>query len=317
MGQHTTFDQETLRDLWRLAKETEVATKWQSHHLEHIYLCTSKGELQIREEKGLIKSILRFFNKKWYVIEAGSPTAENLRKIHDKTADLSEQTLVKAISASSLVREEVSINEVLDKIKSACRIVNLILQHIMEHKVEHAVESRQEEIKLFFNNLFLPSFGVSDARRGETVRAYEELRRAHTMASNQSLGIVEKVQGYLDAAVAQLNVAMSGKEEAQHILNQANNARSQESLDVCAARAKECAGSADEALKLVTEIAKQADILVKAKASSENQPVLNFGEIEELKKIREIINVVGQVAEYAESAKNAASRVVNLSRPLG
>jgi hypothetical protein len=183
----------------------------------------------------------------------------------------------------------------------------------MERKIENALESRQEAIKMHFSGLFLPTWGLSDTRKAEMQRAQDELKHAQEVALNKFAGIVEKVQAYLDAATAQLNVAITGKQEAEQLLQQVKNSTGTEGLDIAVQKAKECAKSADEAVNYVNTIARLADELVKVKQAQASQLNLNFGEIDELKKFREIVNVEGEVAEYAQAAKVAALEVDKLA----
>lgn len=323
MSGHSSLDQATLLELWELANEAEIASKGQSRALKNIYISasSSKGKtvLHIKNQSG--KAFSRFFhwlsrwiNKSSYRLAPGSKCAEELKRLHEKTSDLSEASLIKAIVASSLCSDGMSAEDVLVKIKAGCRVVNLLLQHTMEHKLENAMEANQEDIKLFFGRLFLPSWGLTDARKAEIQRASEELKHAQTTAENKFLDVIEKIQAYLDAATAQLNVAMTGKEEAEELLNKARSARTADSLQHAAMKAKECANAADDAVSLARDIVKQADAVIKVLESEENQPILNFIEIEKLKKFREIVNIVGQTAEYAQTAKDAAAEVMKLAR---
>lgn len=323
MAGHASLDQSTLLELWNLANECEVATKGHPRAIKNIYIraITSgeKAHLHVQYERGtgfaqLISWLHRFLNKKSYEIKDGSPVANLLQQLHNKTVDLSEAALIKAIGASSLCKEGgLGAFDVLTKIKKGCRTVNLILQHILEHKLEKTIEPRQESLKLFFSGLFLPSWGLTDARMAEIQRAAEELQRAQAVAANKNVGIVEKIQAYLDAATAQLNVAMTGKEEAEELLSRAKCGHLLEDPNIAAIKASDSSTAADSAASQVNEIVKLADALVKAKEASPSKAILNFGQIEELKKFREIINVVGQVAEYAQAAKKAAYEVSRLA----
>lgn len=322
MPGHSTFDQTTLLDLWKLVRDCDIATKGHRHSLKNIYIRTQtvNGQkcLCVRNENGglfsrFIHWCSRSLNHKSYTITNDSSTTWLLRQLHDKMADLSESALMKAISTSTIVTDGLSENEVLTQIKIGCRRLNHILQHIMERKVEKALESRQEAIVVLFSGLFLPNWDLADARKAEIQRAADELRRAQSAAKDMVISTSDKIQGYLDAACAQLNVAMTGKEEAEHLLKQAKSGHSIETLDQVAQKANECANDADQASIQVAGIIKQADELVKTKEKQPNQPILNFGEIEELKKFREIVNVVGQVAEYAQSARNLAAEVAKLA----
>lgn len=310
MAGHSSLDQGTLQELWKIAQEAEEATKNVKRVFKNIFIRTYRSHLQVHKEQGFMDFFYRYFFKKSYVLEPGSPTAQLLMQLNSKTIDLSEQSLIKAIASSPICKDGLMVHDVLAKIKSGCRTVNHILQHAMERKIEHAIEEKQEGIKLFFSGLFLPNWGLADARRAEIQRAADELKRAQAAAMSKSIDNKQKIQAYLDAATAQLNVAMTGKEEAEEILKQAKAGRTIDTVEVAALKAKECAQSADEAVFHLQDIVRQADSIVKSK---ETNPILNFGEIEELKRMREILNILGQVAEYAQSAKNAASEVVKLA----
>ncbi len=322
MTKYAALDQTTLLELWKIACDTEIAANGKRPPYKNLYIYTEsiKGQknLRVQNEGGTIltrfmRSMGRFLNKRAYMLTPGSPTAELLKQLHDKTCDLDESTCLKAINSSNLSKNGLSANDILNKIKFSCRCVNHILQHVMERKLENSLESRQESIKIFMTSLLMPTWGLGDIRKAETQHAHEELRRAQEAAASKVVSIIEKIQFYLDAATAQLNVAMTGKEEAEDLLQRARIARSQDNLNINAAKAQECASAADEASNQVTSIAMQADQLVRAKTQEEKQPILNFSEVEELKKIREILNVVGQVAEYAQAARNAASEINKLA----
>ncbi len=319
MPSHNLLDQATLVELWNLARAADAAT--QGHGIDHVYIRTrsNKGQMALDvcyEGGGLFTRFCnwlgRLFNKKYYIISQDSLTATLLNQLHNKTIDLDEATLVKAIESSTIQKESQTAYNALTKIKNCCRTINAILQRISEHKVENAIEPKQEGIKLFFTSLFLPSWGLTDIRKAEMQRAQEELRRAQETATNKLVKVVGKIQAYLDAATAQLNVAMTGKEEAEQLLQKAKNSPTQENLALNAAKAQESATAAEDAQNIASEIAKQADILVKAAENAPSQPILNFGEIEELKKFREIVNVAGEAAEYAQSARNAATEINRL-----
>lgn len=322
MPGHSSLDQSTLLELWKLANECEVATKGHPRAIKDVYIRAISHEqklsLRVQYESGkgfahFLNLLNRFLNKKYYCIKDGSLLANLLQDLHQKTLDLSEAALIKAIGSSTISKEGIPAFDVLTKIKTGCRTLNLLLQHILERKLESTVEPRQESLKLFFSGLFLPSWGLTDARMAEIQRASEELERAVAAASNKNIGIVEKIQAYLDAATAQLNVAMTGKEEAEELLSRAKSGHLYEGLDIAATKAGNSAMAADGAVSQVNEIVKLADALVKAKEATPSRAILNFGQIEELKKFREIINVVGQVAEYAQGAKKAASEVAKLA----
>lgn len=310
MVAHSSLDQAALVVLWKLSVDAENASKGSLKGFKNIFIRTYRSQLQVHREQGFADWCYRYFFKKNYVLEPGSPTAQLLLQLHNNTQDLSESALVKAISSSTLCKDGLTVQDVLSKIKAGCRMVNHILQHAMEHKIERAIEEKQENIKIFFSNLFLPNWGLADARKAEIQRAADELRRAQAASINKSIDIKQKIQAYLDAATAQLNVAMTGKEEAEHLLKQAKDGRTIDSVEVTALKARECAQSADEAVFQVQDIVKQAESIVKSKT---DQPILNFDEVEELKRMREILNILGQVAEYAQAAKDAASEVVKLA----
>ncbi len=323
MSGHTSLDQQTLLELWALANEAEIASKGQSRALKNVYICTTSSKdktvLHVKNQAG--SSFARFFhwlkrwvNKKSFMIAPGSTCAQQLKLLHKKTADLNEAALIKAIVESSLCSDGTSAEDVLKKIKTGCRIVNLLLQHTMEHKLESSLENNQEDVKLFFTTLFLPSWGLTDARKAEIQRAADELKNAQAIAENKFLDVIEKIQAYLDAATAQLNVAMTGKEEAEELLSHAKASQSADTLQHSAMKAKDCANAADDAVSFVRDIVKQADELINALEREEGQSIINFSEIEKLKKFREIVNIVGQTAEYAQTAKNAASEVMKLAR---
>ncbi len=321
MPNPSSLDQVALMQLWKLAQDVETALGGQKVSWKHVYIrtCMYKGEqaLEIKHEDGFFHWLMRGFNKQNYVIKAGSSTATLLKKLHDDTADRDEKALFNAVTASSIPQNGMSMDDIVVKIKIASRVVNQIIQHTMERKVENALEKNQEGIKLFFSTLFLPNWGLADARRAEMIRAQEEFSRAQEAATNKFIGIVEKVQAYLDAATAQLNLAMTQKEEAEQLLQQARGASSLENLQLAAQKAKECELAAENAVQQGGDILKQADSLVKAKEAEAKQPILNFTEVEEFKKFREIVNVVGEAAEYAQSAKNAATQVVQLATKQG
>lgn len=313
MGGHSALDQATLKDLWKIAQDCEKALKGHVPSYKNIYIRTNDKRLEVRYEDGILSWFGRLLKRKQYQIAPNTATAILLKELHNKTCDLSEAALIKAIDASTLCKGGVAAYDVLTKIKAGCRTLNSILQHTLERKLEKAQEVRQEGIKHFFSGLFLPSWDLKDARKAEIARAQEEFRRAQAQAVDAFTGIVQKIQGYLDAALAQLNVAMTGKEEAETILSNALNAHTVETIQQAALRVKECTTSAEEAVMMLKEITKQADDLVKREESKEQKPILNFGEIEELKKFREIVNVAGQAEEYANSAKIAASQVEKLA----